>query len=57
MFDDVNLPDDEAWANLTEDLRKTKDDRTNYAKENSRFKRRIQELEAQNEQYVSLSFV
>jgi protein ECT2 len=52
MFNDANLPETEAWSQLTDDLRRTKDDRNKYAKENSRLKRRIHELEAQNEQYV-----
>lgn len=35
MYNDVNLPDDEAWERLTADLRKTKESRNAINKENS----------------------
>jgi protein ECT2 len=35
MYNDVNLPDDEAWIALTSDLRETKASRNTLSKENS----------------------
>lgn len=35
MYNDVNLPDDEAWVALTTDLRTTKEARNTLSKENS----------------------
>lgn len=35
MYNDINLPDDEAWGALTKDLRKTKEARNVLNKENS----------------------
>lgn len=35
MYDDAQLPDDEAWSALTMDLRETKQSRNEVSKENS----------------------
>jgi hypothetical protein len=35
MFNDVNLPQDEAWKAMTADLRRTKEERNNLSNENS----------------------
>lgn len=35
MYNDINLPDDEAWVAMMEDLRTTKEDRNVLSKENS----------------------
>ena len=35
MYNDINLPDDEAWAALTKDLREAKAARNDLSKENS----------------------
>lgn len=36
MYNDALLPDDEAWATMTADLRETKESRNALRKENSR---------------------
>ena len=36
MYNDAHLPDDEAWTNLTAELRETKESRNAIRKENSR---------------------
>lgn len=35
MYNDANLPDDEAWQALCTDLQKTKESRNNFSRENS----------------------
>jgi len=35
MYNDINLPDDEAWVAMSEDLRTTKEARNALSKENS----------------------
>ena len=35
MYNDANLPDDEAWVAMAQDLRETKESRNNLTKENS----------------------
>jgi hypothetical protein len=35
MYNDINLPDDEAWVVMSEDLRATKEARNALSKENS----------------------
>jgi protein ECT2 len=35
MYNDANLPVDEAWAAMAQDLRETKEARNNLTKENS----------------------
>ncbi|KAH9947218.1 hypothetical protein B0H21DRAFT_740140 [Amylocystis lapponica] len=54
MFNDVHLPENDAWANMTKDLRKTKDDRNALSNENSNLKRRLAEMELQNEEWVAV---
>jgi len=35
MYNDANLPEDEAWISMTKDLRQTKEGRNALTKENS----------------------
>ena len=35
MFNDANLPEDEAWKAMTNDLLKAKEDRNHLSQENS----------------------
>ena len=35
MYNDINLPDDEAWVAMSKDLRTTKEARNALSKENS----------------------
>lgn len=35
MFNDANLPEGEAWAAMSKDLRKSKEDRNALARENA----------------------
>jgi hypothetical protein len=35
MYNDANLPEDEAWTSMAQDLRKTKEARNALTKENS----------------------
>ncbi|KAL4076122.1 hypothetical protein J3A83DRAFT_4357230 [Scleroderma citrinum] len=54
MYNDVNLPQDEAWQAMTRDLRKTKETKNILSDENSSLKRRIAELEAEKEEWTGL---
>ncbi|KAK7061920.1 DH domain-containing protein [Favolaschia claudopus] len=54
MYNDANLPDDEAWTAMTTDLRKTKEDRNTLTRENSQLKRRLAETELQQEEWGAL---
>ncbi|KAJ7068443.1 RhoGEF domain-containing protein [Mycena amicta] len=54
MYNDANLPDDEAWVSMSADLRKTKETRNALNKENSQLKRRLAEVELQQEEWRSL---
>ncbi|KAI0921011.1 hypothetical protein AcW2_006119 [Taiwanofungus camphoratus] len=54
MFNDANLPEDEAWSAMTKDLRKTKETRNALSRENSHLKRRLQEVEMQKEEWGAL---
>lgn len=54
MYNDINLPDDEAWVAMSEDLRTTKEARNALSKENSQLKRRIAEAEMQRDEWGSL---
>ncbi|CCL98268.1 uncharacterized protein FIBRA_00262 [Fibroporia radiculosa] len=54
MFNDATLPEDEAWAAMTKDLRKSKEARNALSLENSRLKRRLVELEMQNKEWGAL---
>ena len=35
MYNDANLPEDEAWQALSQDLRQTKETKNNLSRENS----------------------
>ncbi|GJJ07089.1 hypothetical protein Clacol_001288 [Clathrus columnatus] len=50
MFNDANLPESESWVAMTKDLRETKIARNELKKENTGLKRKLQELESQNEE-------
>ncbi|KAJ7765035.1 hypothetical protein DFH07DRAFT_811208 [Mycena maculata] len=54
MYNDANLPDDEAWVSMSTDLRKTKEARNVLTKENSQLKRRLAETEMQQEEWGAL---
>ncbi|KAJ7228502.1 RhoGEF domain-containing protein [Mycena pura] len=54
MYNDANLPDDEAWLSMSTDLRKTKEARNALMKENSQLKRRLAETEMQQEEWKAL---
>ncbi|KAJ7507977.1 hypothetical protein B0H11DRAFT_1969560 [Mycena galericulata] len=54
MYNDANLPDDEAWVSMSTDLRKTKEARNALTKENSQLKRRLAETEMQQEEWGAL---
>ncbi|GBE79841.1 predicted protein [Sparassis crispa] len=54
MFNDANLPEDEAWAAMTRDLQQAKQARNTYWKENSDLKRRQAEVEIQHDEWGAL---
>ncbi|KAF8622083.1 hypothetical protein AX15_007227 [Amanita polypyramis BW_CC] len=54
MYNDVNLPDDEAWVAITADLRQTKEARNALSKENSQLKRHIAEIELERDEWGKL---
>ncbi|KAJ7590868.1 hypothetical protein C8J56DRAFT_934088 [Mycena floridula] len=54
MYNDANLPEDEAWAAMSTDLRQTKEARNNLSKENSQLKRQLAESELQKEEWAAL---
>jgi len=54
MYNDANLPEDDAWTSMIQDLRKTKETRNALTKENSQLKRRISEVESQHEEWGAL---
>ncbi|KAJ6515729.1 hypothetical protein C8R45DRAFT_957434 [Mycena sanguinolenta] len=54
MYNDANLPDDEAWVSMSTDLQKTKEARNALTKENSQLKRRLAETELQQEEWGAL---
>ncbi|KAG2156207.1 hypothetical protein DEU56DRAFT_766033 [Suillus clintonianus] len=54
MYNDAHLPDDEAWANMTADLRETKESQNALRKENSQLKRRLAEAESEKEEWGAL---
>ncbi|KAJ6539507.1 hypothetical protein B0H19DRAFT_1179379 [Mycena capillaripes] len=54
MYNDANLPDDEAWVSMSTDLRKTKEARNELTKENSQLKRRLAETEMKQEEWGAL---
>ncbi|KAN0126892.1 hypothetical protein V8E52_000532 [Russula decolorans] len=51
MFNDAHLPDTDAWAAMTRDLRQSKESRNALSKENSQLKRRLAELESEKEEW------
>lgn len=53
MYEDIQLPEDQAWAAMTHDLRKAKETRNLFAKENQQLKRKLQALEQENKGYAS----
>ncbi|KAF8842701.1 hypothetical protein BDN67DRAFT_898801 [Paxillus ammoniavirescens] len=54
MYNDTNLPQDEAWESMTRDLCQTKESRNALSKENSELKRKIAELESDKEEWTAL---
>lgn len=54
MFNDVNLPEEEAWIAMSIDLRKTKEARNTMSKENSHLKRQLAEAELKQEEWATL---
>lgn len=52
MYEDIQLPEDQAWATMADDLRRAKERRNLFAKENQQLKRKLQALEQDNEEYV-----
>lgn len=54
MYEDIQLPEDQAWAAMSNDLRTAKETRNRFAKENHQLKRKLQALEQENEEYVFL---
>ena len=54
MYEDIQLPEDQAWTAMTNDLYKAKETRNLFAKENQQLKRRLQALEQENEEYAFL---
>jgi len=54
MYNDSQLPEDEAWTALTADLQETKETRNELSKENSHLKRRLAEVELQKEEWGAL---
>jgi len=54
MFNDVRLPETDAWAAMTRDLRQCKESRNALSKENSQLKRRLAELESEREEWGAL---
>ncbi|KAH9855021.1 hypothetical protein C2E23DRAFT_725243 [Lenzites betulinus] len=52
MYNDAALPEDEAWAAMTRDLKATKKSEKAAQYENHQLKRRINELEMQQEQWA-----
>ncbi|KDR83964.1 hypothetical protein GALMADRAFT_133349 [Galerina marginata CBS 339.88] len=54
MYNDANLPDDEAWQALSQDLRQTKEAKNNLSRENSQLKRRLAEVELEKEEWGDL---
>ncbi|RXW25314.1 hypothetical protein EST38_g634 [Candolleomyces aberdarensis] len=50
LFNDVNLPDDEAWEALQKDLKQATESRNELRKENSQLKRRLAETESQSDE-------
>ncbi|KAI9507546.1 hypothetical protein F5148DRAFT_1307723 [Russula earlei] len=54
MFNDAHLPDTDAWAAMTRDLRQSKESRNALSKENSQLKRRLAEMESEKEEWGTI---
>ncbi|KAG2042276.1 hypothetical protein BDR03DRAFT_944957 [Suillus americanus] len=54
MYNDAHLPDDEAWTNMTADLRESKESQNALRKENSQLKRKLAEVESEKEEWGAL---
>jgi len=54
MYNDANLPEEEAWTAMSQDLRRTKEDRNALTRENSQLKRKLAETEMQKEEWGAL---
>ncbi|KAI0722338.1 hypothetical protein C8T65DRAFT_600229 [Cerioporus squamosus] len=54
MFDDANLPDDDAWAAMTKRMTQAQQSKAKVEHENMKLKTRIAELEIQQEQWATL---
>lgn len=56
MYEDIQLPEDQAWAAMTDDLRKAKETRNLFAKENQQLKRKLQVLDQEYKEYAFLLY-
>ncbi|KAF8592181.1 hypothetical protein K439DRAFT_1626199 [Ramaria rubella] len=54
MFNDANLPETEAWAAMTKDLRESKAARNDLKRENASLKRKLEEVESQKEEWGAI---
>ncbi|KAG6854872.1 hypothetical protein C0991_012062 [Blastosporella zonata] len=54
MYNDLNLPDDEAWVAMSKDLKQTKEARNDLTKENSQLKLKLAEAEMQRDEWGAL---
>ncbi|KAG6911239.1 hypothetical protein DXG01_003106 [Tephrocybe rancida] len=54
MYNDLNLPDDEAWIAMSKDLKQTKEARNTLTKENSQLKLKLAEAEMQRDEWGAL---
>ncbi|RDB22757.1 hypothetical protein Hypma_010026 [Hypsizygus marmoreus] len=54
MYNDINLPDEEAWVAMSKDLRQTKEARNTLSKENSQLKLRIAEADMQRDEWGAI---
>ncbi|TFK22329.1 hypothetical protein FA15DRAFT_522036 [Coprinopsis marcescibilis] len=54
MYNDINLPDDDAWVALTADLQRTKESKNELGKENSLLKRQLAEAELRRDECADL---
>ncbi|TFY55472.1 hypothetical protein EVG20_g9304 [Dentipellis fragilis] len=56
MYTEAQLPDEEAWTAMTQDLRQAKAERNSYRQENSHLKRRLAQTEMEKEECVRFRF-
>ncbi|KAF8917932.1 hypothetical protein CPB85DRAFT_1284072 [Mucidula mucida] len=54
MYNDINLPDDEAWEAMTSDLQRTKEARNALSKENQYLKRQLAETTLKYDEWEAL---